>query len=187
MQINVPTLNIFIYYYLFIYLFNFRFLLDVTKNVYVLDVTNSHFFGYLFMFTHTKNQTNKQKQCKNTHTSRFEPLTPRWQINKNEYVTDWTTTSCVTLSDFINYIKFYIIMLVSHEFTIFVFSIYWKGTEKLSAIHTQSLITRSCYIYAIYSYIFFSLQYIPSSRRPLWPLQILINEYVNIIKYLCNF
>jgi hypothetical protein len=51
-----------------------------------------------------------------------------------------------TLSDFNNYIKCYIIMSASHEFTIFVFSIYWKGTEKLSAIHTQSLITRSCYI-----------------------------------------
>ena len=140
---------------------------------------------YLCLHTQKTKQTNKN--CKNTHTSRFEPLTPRWQINKNEYVTDWTTTSCVTLSDFINYIKFYIIMLVSHEFTIFVFSIYWKGTEKLSAIHTQSLITRSCYIYAIYSYIFFSLQYIPSCRWPLRPLQILINEYINIIKYVCNF
>ena len=50
------------------------------------------------------------------------------------------------LSDFNNYIKFYINMSAPHEFTIFVFSIYWKGTEKLSAIHTQSLITRSCYI-----------------------------------------
>ena len=171
------------YLLLFIYLFIFRFLLDVTKEVCILDVTNSHFFGYLFMFTHTKNQTNKQKQCKNTHTSsRFELPTPRWQINKNEHVTDWATTSCVTISDFNNYIKFYIIMSASHEFTIFVFSIYWKGTEKLSAIHMQSLITRSCYIYAIYSYIFFSLQCIPSCRRSLRPLQILINEYINIIK-----
>ena len=59
------------YLLLFIYLFIFRFL---------LDVTNSHFFGYLFMFTRKKKQqTDKQKQCKNTHTSsRFEPPTPRW-------------------------------------------------------------------------------------------------------------
>ena len=59
-----------LFIYLFIYLFIFRFL---------LDVTNSHFFDYLFMFTQKKTQqTNKQKQCKNTHTSsRFEPPTPK--------------------------------------------------------------------------------------------------------------
>ena len=57
------------YLLLFIYLFSFRFL---------LDVTNSHFFGYLFMLTQKNNQTNKQKQYKNTHTSsQFEPQTPR--------------------------------------------------------------------------------------------------------------
>ena len=58
------------YLLLFIYLFIFRFL---------LDVTNSHFFGYLFMLTQKKpQQTDKQKQCKNTHaSSRFEPSTPR--------------------------------------------------------------------------------------------------------------
>ena len=60
------------YLLLFIYLFIFRFL---------LDVTNSHFFGYLFMLSQKNKQTNKQKQCKNTHTSsRFEPPTPRWHL-----------------------------------------------------------------------------------------------------------
>ena len=135
MQINVPTLNILIYYYLFISRFlDFYLTLPIHSSL-----------VYLFMLTHTqKTKTNKQKQCKITHnSSRFEPPTPRWQINKNEHVTGWTTTSCVILSDFNNYIKFYIIMSASHEFTIFVFTIYWKGTQKLSAIQTQSLITRS--------------------------------------------
>jgi hypothetical protein len=121
MQLNVQTLNILIYYYLFIYLFIFRFL---------LDVTNSHFFGYLFMLTQKKQKNKNKKQTK--------------PVQKYTYfIKIWTPD---TLSDFNNYIKFYIIMSASHEFTIFVFSIYWKGTEKLSAIHTQSLITRSCYI-----------------------------------------
>jgi hypothetical protein len=58
------------YLLLFIYLFIFRFL---------LDVTNSHFFGYLFMFTHKKKTTNKQTKTVQKYTSsRFEPPTPRW-------------------------------------------------------------------------------------------------------------
>jgi hypothetical protein len=46
------------YLLLFIYLFIFRFL---------LDVTNSHFFGYLFMFTQKKT-TNKQTKTVQKYT-----------------------------------------------------------------------------------------------------------------------
>jgi len=76
----------------YLLLFIFRFL---------LEVTNLHFFGYLFMFTQKKNSSKIHIH---------QDLNPRHRDD--------------TLSDFNNYIKFYIIMSASHEFTIFVFSIY---------------------------------------------------------------
>ena len=89
------------YLLLFIYLFIFRFL---------LDVTNSHFFGYLFnlcLHKQKPKQTNKNSTKIHIH---YQDLNPRHRDD--------------TLSDFNNYIKFYIIMSASHEFTICVFSIY---------------------------------------------------------------
>ena len=90
------------YLLLFIYLFNYLFIFR-----FLLDVTNSHFFGYLFMFTQKKKKTNKNSA--KIHIL-HQDLNPPHRDD--------------TLSDFNNYIKFYIIMSASHEFTIFVFSIY---------------------------------------------------------------
>jgi hypothetical protein len=99
---------------------NCKFIWCRTSPIHISLVT------YSCLHPKKKQQTNKQKRCKNTL---HQDLNPRHRDD--------------TLSDFNNYIKFYIIMSASNEFTIFVFSIYWKGTEKLSAIQTQSLITRS--------------------------------------------
>jgi hypothetical protein len=47
----------------------------------------------------------------------------------------------------------------------------------------KSVLSMVCVYMQFIHTFFFSLQYIPSCRRPLQPLQILINEYVNIVKY----
>ena len=53
--------------FLSIYSFIFRFL---------LDVTNSHFFGYLLMFTQKKQQTNKQTKTVQKYTYLDTEMTP---------------------------------------------------------------------------------------------------------------
>jgi hypothetical protein len=88
-------------------------------------------FLWLLIYVYTQKKTNKQT---NKNGAKIHIL--------HQDLNPWHRDN--TLSDFNNYAQFYIIMSASHAFTIFVFSIYWKGTEKLSAMHTQSHITRSC-------------------------------------------
>ena len=93
------------YLLLFIYLFIYLFLdFYLTLPIHISLVT------YLCLHT-KKKQTNKQA---NRNSAKIHIL----HQDLNPQHRD------VTLSDFNNYLKFYIIMSASDEFTIFVFSIY---------------------------------------------------------------